>query len=124
MSRNTLYYGSFVHSISLTELEYLVDALVYVADGTITWIEKDVESSLVQEMAGRHGLNLDDMGLEFVQLDEGDFVCPGLIDTHTVSPMLDVKRETWLMLSFRSTLRNIQTSVWARNTSSSTGCNN
>lgn len=89
MSTNTLYHGSFVHSRSLTELEYLVDALVYVADGTIAWIENDVEASLVQEIAGRHGLDLDDPALQVVQLDEGDFICPGLIDTHTVSPRSD-----------------------------------
>jgi guanine deaminase len=88
MSPNTLYHGQFVHSISLTELEYLVDALVYVADGAIAWIEKDVDGSLVQEIAARHGLTLDDPGLEVVSLEEGDFICPGLIDTHTVRPPL------------------------------------
>lgn len=89
MSSNTLFYGSFVHSVSLTELEYLVDALVYVSDGTIAWIEKEVDGSLLQETASKHGLNLEDSsaaaGFTFVQLEDSEFICPGLIDTHTVS---------------------------------------
>lgn len=89
MSSNTLFYGSFVHSASLTELEYLVEALVYVSNGTIAWIEKDVDGSQLQEAALRHGLNLEDSsasaGFTFLQLDDSEFICPGLIDTHTVS---------------------------------------
>lgn len=88
MSGNTLFYGSFVHSVSLTELEYLVDALVYVSNGTIAWVEKDVDGSRLQEAALRHGLNLEDSaapsGFTFVQLEDSEFICPGFIDTHTV----------------------------------------
>jgi hypothetical protein len=103
MSSNTLFYGSFVHSVSLTELEYLVDALVYVSDGTIAWIEKEVEGSLLQETAARHGLNLEDSsavsGFTFVQLDDSEFICPGLIDTHTVSSVrVPCCPQTWLIM--------------------------
>ncbi|KAJ9111433.1 hypothetical protein QFC19_001202 [Naganishia cerealis] len=87
MSRNTLYYGSFVHSTSLTQLEYLVDALVYVSDGSIVWIERDIDAAQLQEITAKHGLDLErQAGLDFVQLDERDFICPGLIDTHTHAP--------------------------------------
>ncbi|KAJ9124867.1 hypothetical protein QFC24_002796 [Naganishia onofrii] len=90
MSRNTLYYGSFVHSTSLTQLEYLVDTLVYVSDGSIVWIETDVHTSQLQDVTAKHGLDLEGLatthGTDFVQLDERDFICPGLIDTHTHAP--------------------------------------
>jgi hypothetical protein len=92
MSRNTLYYGSFVHSTSLTQLEYLVDTLVYVSDGSIVWIETDVHTSQLQDVTAKHGLDLEGLatthGTDFVQLDERDFICPGLIDTHTVRNFL------------------------------------
>jgi guanine deaminase len=83
-----LYHGSIVHSLSLDEIEYAVDTLVCVSDqGIILWIERDIDPSTIQQVAATHGLILDDstQSVEIVQLGESEFICPGLIDTHTVS---------------------------------------
>lgn len=79
----TLYYGSFVHSTSLTTLEHCTSSLIYVHRGIIQWVEKNVDSSHVQEVAAAHGLMLDDV--DVVEL-QGDFLVPGLVDTHTHAP--------------------------------------
>lgn len=80
----TLYYGSFVHSVSLDELDFCLDALVCVSeDGYISWVERNVDPSQLQDAATRHSVILDDV--DFVELGRNDFLCPGLIDTHTVS---------------------------------------
>jgi len=83
-----LYHGSVVHSLSLDDLEYAVDTLICVSDqGIILWIERSVDPSLIQQVASTHGLILDDssQSVEILQLEQSEFLCPGLIDTHTVS---------------------------------------
>ena len=97
MLRRTLYYGPMIHSISLNELEYLPSALLCVSpDGIIEWVEKVVENGQLGELGSKHGVGVQGIGegeanegsqLEIVRLDEtnGEFLCPGLIDTHTVS---------------------------------------
>ncbi|KAG7529026.1 hypothetical protein FFLO_05819 [Filobasidium floriforme] len=85
----TLYHGPIVHSLSLDELEYAVDALVCVSpDGIINWIERNVDTSEIQDRAASHGLILDgtNNAVEIVQLGGHEFLCPGLIDTHTHAP--------------------------------------
>ncbi|KAK4684091.1 hypothetical protein P7C73_g6112, partial [Tremellales sp. Uapishka_1] len=80
----TVYYGDFVHSISLTELEYLHHGLLCVSEhGIIEWVLRDVEGSLVQQRLADMGLTVEDV--EMVELAEGEFICPGLVDTHTGS---------------------------------------
>lgn len=83
-----LFYGSLVHSIDLNTLEYLVRALICVQDGVIVWIEKDVpSSSLVQEVAATHGVMIGGQEhVQVVELKDGEFLCPGFVDTHTVRP--------------------------------------
>lgn len=82
----TLYHGTLIHSLSLTQLEVLPDALLCVSDreGIIEWLERGVEGSEIQEVAVRKGVILDD-GVEVVVLGKGEVLCPGMIDTHTVS---------------------------------------
>lgn len=82
----TLYHGTVIHSLSLTQLEVLPDALLCVSDreGIIEWLERGVEGSEIQEVAVRKGVILDD-GVEVVVLGKGEVLCPGMIDTHTVS---------------------------------------
>lgn len=92
--RRTLYSTPLVHSLSLTELEVLPRALVCVDHlGIIEWVEKDCPGESVQEVALRHGIVLGDEsagpggssgGVELVEVPEGEFIAPGLIDTHTV----------------------------------------
>ena len=86
-SPRTLYHGSYVHAVSLEQsLEYVESALICVSElGIIEWIEKDVEGSMIQEIVMRHGVELDDSKIEIVELAQEGFLCPGLVDTHTVS---------------------------------------
>lgn len=79
----TVYIGSYVHSLSLTELEQVEHAIIAVGEGgTIEWIEH-AAAEQVQNILARHGLGIEDV--ELVELGPDDFLCPGLIDTHTVS---------------------------------------
>ena len=85
MPTRTLFLGPIVHSLSLTELEFLSSALLCVGQGgMIEWVEKDVVPSLLQEKAGEHGVLLGGVDVEVVELGEGEFLCPGMVDTHTV----------------------------------------
>jgi guanine deaminase len=96
----TLYHGAVVHSLSLDQLEILPSALLCVSEeGVIDWVEKDVEESQIQEVASRHGVLLDDSaggrspGVEVISLGKGEFLCPGLVDTHTVSWNIIIENE-------------------------------
>jgi len=82
MSR-TIYLGAIAHSLDLEQIEYVDHAIVSVgADGIIEWIEHAAPDQL-QEIATRHSISLDDA--EIVELESEEFLCPGMIDTHTVS---------------------------------------
>ncbi|RSH90044.1 hypothetical protein EHS25_001377 [Saitozyma podzolica] len=83
----TLYHGTLIHSLSLTQLEVLPNALLCVSDtdGIIEWLERGVEGSEIQEVAARKGVILDG-GVEVVVLGKGEVLCPGMIDTHTHAP--------------------------------------
>ena len=78
-----IYYTALTHSLSLTELEHLPRALICVNKaGIIEWIEKDVASGRLHQVLEGHGAK----GTEVIRIDEGGLV-PGLVDTHTVSPL-------------------------------------
>lgn len=78
---STIYHTALTHSLSLTELEHLPQALLCVNEcGIIEWIEKDVDTEKVDEVLKKYGAE----GVEVVRIDDGGLV-PGLIDTHTVS---------------------------------------
>lgn len=82
----TIYLGSIVHSISLQELQHVEHAILCVGeDGTIAWVEHAKPEEL-QDVALKHGVDL--ANVEIVELDPEEFLCPGLIDTHTVSCLL------------------------------------
>ncbi|KAH8922072.1 Metallo-dependent hydrolase [Atractiella rhizophila] len=78
-------YGTFVHSVSLTELEFLQKTIIGVDScGVIEFIERNVELEEVgKKVKGRGGVwnNAD-----VLMLPRGDFVMPGLVDTHTHAP--------------------------------------
>lgn len=86
----TLYIGGIVHSLSLDELAYYPRGLLFVGvDGTIEWLEEDVPAPLAQEVAASHGVVIgDDAMVAVVELESDQFLCPGLIDTHTVSRLI------------------------------------
>lgn len=69
-------------------------------DGTISWVEHARPEEL-QDVALKHGVDL--ANVEIVELDAEEFLCPGLIDTHTVSCLI-FKTSAELILSMR---RNI-----------------
>lgn len=78
-----IYRTAIVHSSSPTEVEIIPDALLAVSDfGTILWVEDITSSS--QQTVDDVLRSKDAVGVEVVELQEG-FICPGLIDTHTVS---------------------------------------
>lgn len=86
ISRPALYHGAFIHSLSLSALEHVLEGLIYVESGVIVWIERDVPSTKVQDAAAKHGILLGDGGVEVIELGN-DFLVPGLVDTHTVSEL-------------------------------------
>ncbi len=54
-------------------------------EGIIEWLEKEVvDGSELEKIALGHGVVVGDHGVEVVELADGDFLSPGLIDTHTV----------------------------------------
>ncbi|KAF8891300.1 hypothetical protein BD779DRAFT_1468887 [Infundibulicybe gibba] len=52
------------------------------AVGTIEWIVDDVESTLIQEVLTQKGC-IDNADVEIIELPRGQFIMPGLVDTHT-----------------------------------------
>ncbi|KAI5477118.1 guanine deaminase [Pseudohyphozyma bogoriensis] len=78
-----IFHGAIVHSLSLTEIEYLPSALLGVnQSGTIAFLDRDVPSSSVKAKVAEHGWE----GAEVVVVKKGEFLCPGFIDTHTHAP--------------------------------------
>ena len=121
-----LYHGSVVHSLSLDEIEYAIDTLICVSDqGIILWLERDVDSSTIQQVASTHGLILDDssQSVEILQLGRSEFLCPGLIDTHTVSSYQSPTSRDMTLITYRflSMHLSIQISVLDKNTNCWTG---
>ncbi|KAJ4294901.1 hypothetical protein N0V88_005140 [Collariella sp. IMI 366227] len=80
--RNKLFLGSFVHSKTLDELDYLHDTAVCVdRTGTIVAVERDCDEPKARDAVfPRLGWGEDDV--EVVRAREGQFFFPGFIDTH------------------------------------------
>ncbi|GAA5936591.1 hypothetical protein JCM3775_000140 [Rhodotorula graminis] len=81
--RRRAFHGTLVHALSLTDTEYLHDALLGVDEaGVIAFVDKGVSSDKVEE-------RLDERGwaqAQVVRLAKGEFLMPGLIDTHVHGP--------------------------------------
>ncbi|KAJ7582955.1 hypothetical protein C8J56DRAFT_1055974 [Mycena floridula] len=85
----TIFYGSVANPVSLTQYDALPRCLVSVAaDGTIDWIVEDVESSMVQQVMAQKGC-IDPT--EIYPLSDGEFLMPGLVDTHIVRFLPDAR---------------------------------
>ncbi|KAG8721369.1 hypothetical protein FRC09_007988 [Ceratobasidium sp. 395] len=81
-----LFHGSLISPVSIHEAQYLERALLAVsAEGIIEWVENDVDPTEIQDVALKHGLALDD-SVEVHELKYGEWLMPGLIDTHTHAP--------------------------------------
>ncbi|KAK4048579.1 hypothetical protein OIO90_005749 [Microbotryomycetes sp. JL221] len=77
------FYGALVHSKSITEIEYIESALLGIDEhGRIAFIEHEVEPDDVVQRITQRGWNRDCVYI----LNQGEFLMPGMIDTHTHAP--------------------------------------
>jgi guanine deaminase len=77
----TVYYGSLINPVSLDSYDALPRCAIGVAEnGLIDWIIQDVDSSLLQEAMVQNGY----IEADVIDLKNGQFLMPGLIDTHIV----------------------------------------
>ncbi|EIW84949.1 Metallo-dependent hydrolase [Coniophora puteana RWD-64-598 SS2] len=77
-----VFYGPVISPTNDYD-EYTVDprCLLVVSDeGTIEWLDRDVQDSMVQQRLFEGGLSTD--GIEIITLKNGEFLIPGFIDTH------------------------------------------
>ena len=79
---STVYHGAVINPQTLTSYDALPNCLLAVSPaGEIEWIVEDVVDSMVQETMSQKGC----LEAELISLKHGEFIIPGLIDTHTVS---------------------------------------
>ena len=82
----TIYLGSYVHSIELGNLEHVESGAICVSkEGVIDWVEALESREVLQTVASKYGVDLSDGSVTVVELGSDEFLCPGMIDTHTVS---------------------------------------
>ncbi|GAA5935361.1 hypothetical protein JCM1841_001934, partial [Sporobolomyces salmonicolor] len=83
--RHRVFYGTAIHSRSLTEIEFLRDALIAVDEhGIIRLVEEGVQEDEVEQRFEAIGWKK--VEVELVRMKKGEFLIPGLIDTHTHAP--------------------------------------
>ena len=77
----TIYFGPVINPRSLTSFLALPRCLIAVGqDGNILWIDNEVDPVGLRDTITRHGLR----SYTLVDLKPGEFIMPGLIDTHIV----------------------------------------
>lgn len=80
-----LYYGPVINPKTLTNYLALPWCLIAVgSDGNIIWIEDDIEPSAIHSVIALRGLKDDEYKLVDFSAKPGEFIMPGLIDTHVV----------------------------------------
>ncbi|KWU44150.1 Metallo-dependent hydrolase [Rhodotorula sp. JG-1b] len=84
--KKRVFHGTLIHSLSLTEIEYLENALLGVDEhGVIAFLDNAVSSAAdVDQRLEAHGWSRQDA--QVVEMKRGEFLMPGLIDTHTHAP--------------------------------------
>lgn len=72
-----VFYGTLVHALSLTEIEYLENALLGVDEsGVIAFVERDVSSAPeIDQRLEAHGWSRH--GVHVVELKRSEFLMPG-----------------------------------------------
>ncbi|KAF7725531.1 hypothetical protein EC973_009561 [Apophysomyces ossiformis] len=76
----TVFHGTLVHSLSLTQLEIITDGVLVVDQkGVITQLERNIKDldAFLTSLAGPHKVH---------RLEPHQFLLPGLIDTHAHAP--------------------------------------
>lgn len=69
-----IYYGAFIHSLSLSTIEYIQNGLMAVSEaGVISWFEKEIPSDSVDRIVREKGWH----GAEIVMVKRGEFIIPG-----------------------------------------------
>ncbi|KAF8553474.1 Metallo-dependent hydrolase [Imleria badia] len=78
-----LYYGPVINPKTLLNYLALPRCLIAVgSDGNIIWIEDDIEASAIHSAIALRGLEEDEYKLVDFSAKPGEFIIPGLIDTH------------------------------------------
>lgn len=78
----TIYFGAVINPVSLTEHSALPRCLIAVnSNGIIEWTEDDIDPTQLQDALLKHNCEPDSV----VELLDGQFLMPGLVDTHIVS---------------------------------------
>lgn len=80
----TVFFGSFVHSVSLNKLEILENAAIGVDEnGIIAFVEKNIENFSIEDIKSQQDGWSD---ARVVSIEGTGFYFPGFIDTHTHAP--------------------------------------
>ncbi|KAF8128938.1 hypothetical protein EV363DRAFT_1169538 [Boletus edulis] len=78
-----IYYGPVVNPKTLRHYDALPQCLIAVGyDGNIIWVEDDIEASALYNTITVHGLNDGEYNLVDFSKNPGEFIMPGLVDTH------------------------------------------
>ncbi|GJJ13807.1 hypothetical protein Clacol_008064 [Clathrus columnatus] len=77
-------YGSLITPQDPYVASYLPQALLYIENGIIQWMEEQVEPHELSSVMSAHGLEEED--IDIIRLQRGQFLMPGFIDTHTHAP--------------------------------------
>lgn len=85
--KRTIYVAPLVHSLSLNTLECSDLSYICVSsEGIIEWVEHvGTDTMNLDQVLEKYDLSKRDIVIE--RMEEG-FICPGLVDTHTVCPVL------------------------------------
>jgi len=85
MTKLRAFCGPVIHSLSPSELEIITSALILVdAEGLIAAIVRDVELRNISNVLARLGVSAENVRVH--QLDLGQFLTPGFVDTHNHAP--------------------------------------
>ncbi|KAF9113753.1 hypothetical protein BGX27_000858 [Mortierella sp. AM989] len=80
-SISKVFYGTFIHSVSITEIEYIKDGLLFVdVYGSIVRLQKSLPREQLQKAL--EGIS----EAKVFILNENQFIIPGLVDTHIHAP--------------------------------------
>lgn len=84
--QNQLFLGSFIHSVSLGQLEYLHNTAICVdKSGKIAAVQRDCDRQTAEQtLLPRLGWDL--ASVDITNAQDGQFFFPGFIDTHVHAP--------------------------------------